>query len=265
MSNNVHFLVDPLAVFDTFFVCSRFHVFFFTSKRAQTKKKGSLSGKAHVSTMSPHLPQGPLRPEKSGPKRCSFPSFGGRPKGSDLPSHPVVTSHWSGPSNQAHCDLHVHHPTCVSVLGLFPERASKLQEWQILSCRQEHGPEHEGDDPNKTQCLGQASIKLYKIVSRISQLIQQLLDNLPRDLPSSGFPSCEYFIAWFSTCPLCQRATAGTRSKRDATSFGDIEEFLADPCTMRINSETLRRQQPNEANRARKFYHSVCDGSFGIK
>ena len=102
----------------------------------------------------------------------------------------VVTSPWSGPSNQALSDLRVRfhssgcHPIFVSILGLFPERALRLQEWQILNCPQERGEEHERDDP-RNRCLGKYP----------------------------GFPSCED-LAWFSTCPMCQEASGGTKSTK---------------------------------------------------
>ena len=42
------------------------------------------------------------------------------------------------------------------------------------------------------------------------------------------------------------------RVHKDSASFGLIKDFLADPHTMRIHSETTSAHQPNEASHARK-------------
>ena len=64
-------------------------------------------------------------------------------------SRHIVSSHWPGPSNKAlsglclRFNLNRCHPTFLSVLGLFLERALRLQEWWICVALV-RGQEHEG-------------------------------------------------------------------------------------------------------------------------
>ena len=122
-------------------------------------------------------------------------------------SQNVVTTHWSEPSNQALSVLRVRfhvnrcHPTLLSILGMFPEPARRRQEWQICVLEDRT----RSNDPTKPLSQ-QVSIVLHRIVFRICQLVWQLLDiNLDND---HGFhrwvPIMRRYLAWFSTCSMCQ-------------------------------------------------------------
>ena len=174
-------------------------------------------------------------------------------------SQNVVTTHWSEPSNQALSDLRVRfhfnrcHPTLVSVLGLFPEPARRRQEWQICVLEDRTG----SNDPTKPLSQ-QVSIVLHRIVFRICQLVQQLLDiNLANDHVFHRWVLHHAKISCMVlNLPHVPVSLSRNCAHKDSTFFGLIKELPGDLCamgsTLRHFGAPAQRSQP-----CAKVFHSA--------